>query len=60
MKIPQIKNKTTILAHYSTYGYLFKGNKTLIQKDIHTPMSIAVSFIVAKIQNHPVSLWMIG
>ena len=47
MKVPQkIKNRTTIQFSNSTSGYLpeEKKKKTLIQKDICTPMFIAAFF----------------
>ena len=49
MGIPQkIKNETTIWST-STPGYLSGENKTLIQKDICTPMFIAALFTIAQI-----------
>ena len=51
MEMPQkIKNKTTIQYSNSTPG---KKTKTLIQKDICTPMFIAALFTIVEIQKQP-------
>ena len=49
----KIKNRTTIWSRDSTSGYLPKENKTLIGKDICTPMYIVALFTVAKILKQP-------
>ena len=41
-------NRITICSSNSTTGYLSKKMKTIIQKDICTPIFIAALFIIAK------------
>jgi len=49
MEFPQkIKNKTTILPVIPFLGIYIEKIKTLIQKDVCTPMFIAGLFIIAK------------
>ena len=54
MEISQkIKNRTTTGSSNSTPGSLTEENKTLIRKDICTPMFIAALFTIAKTWKHP-------
>ena len=46
-------NRITICSSNSTTGYLSKKMKTIIQKDICTPIFIAALFIIAKIWKQP-------
>ena len=60
MKIPQkIKNRLTVYYSNSTLEYLFKENENT-QKDIGTPMFIAVFFTKTKIRKQPRCLSMDG
>ena len=48
-KVPQIiKNRATMWHINLSFGYLPKNLKTLIHKDIHTPMLIAALFTIAE------------
>ena len=54
MEAPQkIKNRTIVWFSNSTAGYSTEDNKTLILKDICSPIFIAALFIIAKTWNQP-------
>ena len=55
-----LKNRTIIWLRNSTRRYISKENETLIQRDVCTPMIMAVLFIIVKIWKQPKSInrWM--
>ena len=54
MEVPQkIKNRTALQSSDSTSGSLSEENRTLIQKDIGTPMFTAGLFSITKTQKQP-------
>ena len=54
MEVPQkIKNRTTIWFSNFDPGYIAEETKTLIWKDICSPIFIATLFTVTKIQKQP-------
>ena len=54
----KVTNKTIRWSSNFTLGYISKENKTVIQKDICTSVSIAVLFIIAKTWKQPINKWM--
>ena len=61
MEIPQkikIRDRTTIWSSIPLLGIHSKSTKTLIWKDICTPMITVALFTIAKIWKQPTYLWM--